>query len=444
MNGKRILINIAVFAVLSVVMAVWAVQNVVRFDFVDRPYTIRAEFVSSPGLHENFEVAYLGVGVGEIKSIRLDDRGGKVVTELAIRRGVRLPAALKAAAGRKSAVGEPYVDLSPLPGADLSEPMRPGGVIPKENTSVPVSYGDLFSKVIDGLDAVDPEATKLLWSELAKGLEGREDSLRQIIDGGDELTSTFAERTELIDGLTEDLSKLTRSLAGHKDALGNTIDDSAAIIGPLADLRAEIKELTERAPGYTSRLAAFVEQTDTMIGCGLDSLGAGTLGPLGTRQNLRDLENALGMADQLVLALDDIIRPTGTGDQKAINLAAIIATKGEAPEDFKTPLPQPAVGDVPVCSNGADPFQAAPVRNTDRKDDGDGGERRTDERAAAPALTPAGTPSTVVARPAAAASEPGGPPAWLIYVPPVLALLVLMQVAVRSVPALAWARRRRR
>jgi len=441
-NGRRILINVTVFAVLSVVMAVWAVQNVVRFDFVDRPYTIRAEFVSSPGLHENFEVAYLGVGVGEIKSIRLDDEGGKVVTELAIRRGVRLPAALKAAAGRKSAVGEPYVDLSPLPGADLSEPMRPGGMIPKENTSVPVSYGDLFSKVIDGLDAVDPEATKLLWSELAKGLEGREDSLRQIIDGGDELTSTFAERTELIDGLTEDLSKLTRSLAGHKDALGNTIDGSAAIVGPLAALRAEIKELTERAPGYTSRLTAFVEQTDTLVGCGLNSLGAGTLGPLGTRRNLRDLESALGMADQLVLALDDIIRPTGTEYQKAINLAAIIATKGEAPKDFKAPLPQPAVRDVPVCSNGADPFRAVPARNPDRKD-GDGEESRTDERAAAPAVTPAGTPSTVVARPAAA-SEPGGPPAWLVYLPPILALLVLVRVAVRSVPALAWARRRRR
>ncbi|MEO3786365.1 MlaD family protein [Actinocorallia sp. B10E7] len=441
MNGRRILINVAVFAVLSIVMAFWAVQNVVRFDFVDRPYTIRAEFVSSPGLHEDFEVAYLGVSVGKIKSIRLDDKGRKVVTELAIDRGVKLPAALKAAAGRKSAVGEPYVDLSPLPGADLSEPMRPGGLIPKENTSVPVSYGDLFSKVIEGLDAVDPEATKLLWSELAKGFEGREDSLRQIIDGGDELTSTFAERTELIDGLTEDLSRLTRSLAGHKDALGNTIDDSAAIVGPLADLRAEIRELTKRAPGYTSRLADFVGRTDTILGCGIDALGAGTLGPLGTRQNLRDLESALGMADQLIVALDDIIKPTGVGDQKAINLAAIIATKSEAPKDFKTPRAQPTARDVPACSNGADPFRALPARNADRRDDG--GEGRTDERVAAPAVSPAGTASPVVARPVSA-EEAGGPPAWLVYLPPVLALLVLAGVAVRSVPALAWARRRRR
>ncbi|GAA0966517.1 MlaD family protein [Actinocorallia libanotica] len=438
MNGGRVLFNVAVFAVLSVVMAVWALQNVVRLEVVDRPYTIRAEFASSPGLHEGFEVAYLGVGVGKIKSIRLDDAGHQVVTELAIDRGVRLPAALKAAAGRKSAVGEPYVDLSPLPGADLSEPMRQGGVIPKEHTSVPVSYGDLFAKVVDGIEAVDPKATRLLWSELAKGLEGREGSLRQIIDGGDELTATFAERTELIDGLTKDLSRLTRSLAGHKDALGNGIDDTAAILGPLADLHAEIKELNRRAPGFTTRLTELVGRTEDSVGCALDALAGGTLSPLGTQRNLRDLERTLGMADELVVALDDLIQPTGVGDQQAINLAAIISTAGEAPEDFRTPMAQPAVPGIPACGNGADPFRKAePV--ADRRRDGG---RAAETPAAAPSAS-AEPVGTVAARPAAA-REAGGPPAWLIYLPPLLALAVLVRVAVRSVPALARARRRRR
>lgn len=435
MNGRRILLNVAVFAALSVVLTVWALQNVVKLEVVDRPYTIRAEFSSSPGLHENFEVAYLGVSVGKIKSIRLDAARHKVVTELAIDRGVRLPAEINAAAGRKSAVGEPYVDLSPRPGADLSRPMGPGGVIPVEHTSVPVSYGDLFTKVIDGLQAVDPKSTRLLWRELAKGLEGREDSLRQIIDGSDELTSTFAERTELIDGLTADLSTLTRSLAGHKDALGTAIDDSAALLGPLSELRAELKELTERAPGYTSRLADFVDRSDAVLGCTLDALG-GTLGTLGTRRNLTDLESALGMAGALTAALDDLIQPTGVGDQQAINLAAVISTKGVAPEDYRSPVAQPSVPDLPACSNGADPFQRTDVQKTGRED---GAKERT-EKAAAPAASPG---ATVVARPAATA-EPDGPPGWLVYLPPVLALLVLVRVAVRSVPALAWPRRRRR
>ncbi|WP_106397828.1 MCE family protein [Actinocorallia populi] len=440
MNGRRILVNVTVFAVLSVVMTVWALQNVVRLEVVDRPYTIRVEFASSPGLHEDFEVAYLGVGVGEIRSIRLDDAGHKVVTELAIDRGVRLPAALRASAGRKSAVGEPYVDLSPMPGADLSEPMRPGGVIPQENTSVPVSYGDLFTKVITGLDAVDPEATRLLWSELAKGLEGREDSLRQIIDGGDALTSTFAERTELIDGLTADLSRLTRSLAGRKDALGDAVDGSAAILGPLADLRAEIRELNRRAPGFSARLADLVERTGDVAGCGLDAFASGTLAPLGTRANLRDLERTLGVAGELVVALDDLIQPTGVGDQQAINLAATISTRGEAPRDHRSPLPQPSVGDIPACANGADPFRAAPAaeRGDERDRAGQAPERRA-ATVAAPASSPA---ATVAARPAAVREEAGGPPAWLVYLPPLLALSVLVRVAVRSVPALVRRRRR--
>ncbi|GAB2834103.1 hypothetical protein GCM10022221_36190 [Actinocorallia aurea] len=430
MNGRRILLNVAVFALLSVVLTGWALSSVVKFDFVERPYVISAEFASSPGLHEDFEVAYLGVRVGKIRSLTLDAGGHMVVAELAIDRGVEIPAALSAAAGRKSAVGEPYVDLAPLPGADLDDRMEPGGRIGKEHTSVPVAYGDLFAQVIDGLKAIDPESTEILFRELAAGWEGREDSLRQIIDGSAALTEAFAGRTELIEGLTGDLSELTRSLAGHSDALGTSIDNSAELLGPLSDLRGELREVLERSPALTTRLADLTTATDPYFGCTVDALGD-ALGTVATPAKMKDVRDTLGMAGQLISALNDIIRPTSSGS--AINLAAVLSTKGEAPLEYREPLAQPEVPEVPTCAGGADPFKAPATSEKS----GEKGQTV----AAAPTPTIPATTSTAVARPVADTSA-GGPPGWLVWLPPVLALAVLTRVAAKSLPALIRRRSR--
>ncbi|NED55982.1 MCE family protein, partial [Micromonospora aurantiaca] len=68
--NRRLTINLAAFGLLAVVMLVWAFNNVIRFDFIDRPYHITVEFESSPGLHPNFEVDYLGLRIGKIDSVK--------------------------------------------------------------------------------------------------------------------------------------------------------------------------------------------------------------------------------------------------------------------------------------------------------------------------------------------------------------------------------------
>jgi phospholipid/cholesterol/gamma-HCH transport system substrate-binding protein len=425
-NGNRILVNVAVFLTLAVVMTIWALKNVVTFDFVTRPYTITAEFSESPGLHPDFEVAYLGIKVGKIKSIRLDAPHHKVVAELAIDRGVRIPAAVEAAAGRKSAVGEPYVDLTPTPGAPIDARMKPGGVITLAHTKVPVAYGDLFGKLINSLKAIDPQSTKTLLHELSLGWEGREDSLRQIIDGGDALTASFADKSAVIDGLTRDLTKLTHTLARHRGELGETLDNSAALLGSLVQVKGEIRELLAKGPDFTARVSRFLTVNQGATDCLLQSVGA-ALPDIGTRQYLSDLDETLSLADVLMRSLDDVIKPSSQGN--VLNLAFVIKTKKRHPLTYQHQLPQPTVGAIPSCVGGYDP--AAQV-----------GVAQVRAPAAAPAAEPARPAVTVAARNIAGEGS-SGPPAWLLYVPPVLALLVLLRVVVRAIPAVPWRRRRK-
>src|SRR5690606_27337320 len=116
--------------------------NVLKLDQIERPYTIVAEFDSSPGLQPNVEATYLGVSVGSVDSVKL--RRGHVEVAIHINRGVEIPEGVSAAVRRQAAVGEPYVALDP-PAGDTGKMIDPGSRyrIPLERTSTPLSYGQL-------------------------------------------------------------------------------------------------------------------------------------------------------------------------------------------------------------------------------------------------------------------------------------------------------------
>jgi phospholipid/cholesterol/gamma-HCH transport system substrate-binding protein len=409
---QRVLINLVTFAVLGAVMVVWALTSIIRFDFIDRPYNVTVEFESSPGLHPNFEVDYLGVRIGKIDSVRLEKN--KVLVKLDIERGVKIPKGVSAAAARKSAVGEPVVELSPPKGRTDGPAMEAGAVIPVSQTSVPPKYGDLFGAVIDSLKAIDPDDARVLTHELAEGWAGREDSLRQIVNGGDQLTATFAENTELLDGLTKDLGKITSVLNQNRNHLG----------------AGELRRLRDDGPGLLADVNGLLEKTGPDFECTVGTLG--NWGITGYNPDiLMDLRKTLARAPELKVVLDNVI---GLDQGKPVlNVVFLITLKRLATLEYKYPLAQPVANKVPNCPDGRSPGRA----------------EQKPYRAKNPGETiPTHDPSIqgdTRARNAAGTSpdSSGGPPMWLVYVPPVLALLVLVRVMARSAPVMSRLRRRK-
>ncbi|MFD0688297.1 MCE family protein [Actinomadura fibrosa] len=427
---RRLTINLAVFAALAVIMVVWAFNNVVHFDFIDRPYHITVEFESSPGLHPNFEVDYLGVRVGKIDSVKLEK--DKVVVRLDMERDVKIPEGVTAAAARKSAVGEPVVELTPGPRGAAAPPMKAGARIPVSQTKVPPKYGDLFGAVIKTLDAINPDDAKVLTHELAEGWSGREGSLRQIINGSDQLTATFADNTELLDGLTKDLGRITSVLNANRGDLGAGIDNLAALTAALSQVRGEIAELRDNGPGLLATVNDLLAKTGPDFECTVDALGNWGL----KKHNpdlLADLRKTLANAPQLRTVLDNVI---GEDQGKPVlNVVFMVTLKKLATVEYKYPLAQPGVNKIPTCTGGRSPVTAAqkPYR---AKNPGE----------TIPTHDPSLDQQTVKARNAANSGKDtsGGPPMWLIYIPPVLALMVLIRVMMGSVPVVSRLPRLRR
>src|SRR5258705_532413 len=67
--SRRTMANLVFFVVVFFVMCVWAVQNIVTIDQIDKPYTVTGTFNAASGILPNAEVAFLGVHYGRITSV---------------------------------------------------------------------------------------------------------------------------------------------------------------------------------------------------------------------------------------------------------------------------------------------------------------------------------------------------------------------------------------
>ncbi|WP_433152970.1 MCE family protein [Actinomadura nitritigenes] len=420
---RRIRVNLAVFALLGVVLTVWAVRNVLGFDPFSRPYRLSAQFSDSRGLQPGFDVTYLGVAIGKIQSVRLD--GGKVVVRLAIDKGRRVPQGVTATAALKSAIGEPYVDLEPAGGRAGAPPMRPGDVIPLSRTSVSESYGDLFASVTKAVNGLDPRNLRIVTRELARGLDGRGDTLRVSIDGASQLARTFAGNTATLDSLITNLGSLTGVLAGKRTDLAAGISATADLTSSLADVNDSLVQIRDTTPDLLTRTAKLLRESRPAAQCMLGAL-SGALPTLLTPANVSALSRGLQWSPQLASAMRGVI--TFVNGQPNLNIKFILTlTPEKSAVEYRNLTPLPSIPRIPTCPGIDLPAQQSPPLKK-AETTGKSGSK-------------AGTAATATAVPAGNAADTApdhhGPPAWLVYLPPLVAGLVLLRVLM-SMLGLAW------
>lgn len=343
--SRRIVVNIAFFALIGVALAVWAVTNVVSFDFIDRPFTVTAQFDTSPGLSPRFEVTYLGQRIGAIRKVVLDD---KVVTAtLKIDRDEEVPRAVTAAVRRKSAVGEPYVDLQPMANTDpdVGPRLSDGDRIPIDRTSTPLAYSELFRAVDQLVDAIEPNDLRTLVHELAVGLDGRADSLRQLFAGADQITGDLAANAELLDRTIADLTELTHTLATHRGSLAASFDNVAALAETLRRSESDVVALLEKAPTLGSSLARITAQSKHDLGCTLDALGI--VGTKLDRATTSALAHVIAKSPRFLFVLTGLLTDYGLKGRLAVNVGPT------GPLVYPKPLAPPVVPRLKECAAAA-------------------------------------------------------------------------------------------
>lgn len=344
MLGRRVMLNVVFFALTFVVMMGWALRNVVSIDAIDRPYPLSAEFSNAFGVLDNAEVTYRGVAYGRVKGVTRTDTGVRVAME--IDRGRHVPEGAGALISRKSAIGEPYVDLLPPEGYSGGGPyLRRGAAIPLSRTQVPLEFSELLRSAGTLIASIPPDALGTVVRELALGLDGRSQSLRDLATSSDQLASTFAARTAALDRLLTNNTRLTATLTAERGSLGRSLTDLSTLAAALRSSSGSTTLLLDRGSQLLDHASALVAANKANLDCDLKVL-----------ERLIDLSSTdrrlAGLAATLDLGPRAFSSPWDTRDVEADGVWVRVGTVNNStnpPQQFVPPKTLPAVRAVPTC-----------------------------------------------------------------------------------------------
>ena len=344
--NRRILVNLSVFAALFGVLGLWAIDNVLQVDLADPPYEITADFEDSPGLQPGYDVGYLGTPIGRIRAVDLAD--GRVEVTMAIDAGRRIPEGSSMAVRRKSAVGEPYVDVIPPDGATTEDPaMAAGDHVPIERTVTPLSYSELFSALDDLVSTVPEDDLATLLDQMARGLDGRSGSLRDLITGSDDALDTFAANAELLESSTASLSRLARVFAEHRTSLRRGLENTEAVTGTLAGARADLERVLDDGSSLATRTADLLDESGGDLSCTLGGLSATAAG-----LDRAEVRAALGDLLASAPAAAEVFRDVVAWEDDGPYIRAIPPLNlgsGDPVPVYESPRVLPEVAAVPGC-----------------------------------------------------------------------------------------------
>jgi phospholipid/cholesterol/gamma-HCH transport system substrate-binding protein len=344
---SRIVVNLAFFALLGAALAVWAVRSIITIDALERPFPVTADFASSPGLHQDLEVTHLGVRVGSVGAVRLER--GHVSVRLDLDRGVRVPADAHARVLRKSAIGEPYIELTTPSGHTGSAVLGRGDHIPLGRTSGTTDYKQLFTGLSATLRAIDPRDTRTLVHEAATGLQGRGTDINDMFGDVHRLTATLAANAGTLDALSTQLTQLTGTLAGHRQDLASGINDLATFTAAMRQTRGDLDTVLAQGPGRLGDLNKLLQKARPGLDC-LLSASATPTAPVFSPQNNAQINRVLHMIPTLEALAADTIAPDGKGGSGLQSTFVIsVAGPAKAAEEYAKPVPQPAAPSLTLC-----------------------------------------------------------------------------------------------
>jgi len=354
--NRRALINLVFFVGVFLLMIFWAVNNIITIDRLERPYEITGDFAQASGVRGEAEVTYLGVHYGRVAKVVRTDDGVRITMK--IDRGKDIPTGSIARIFRKSAIGEPYIDFVPPESYRRgdTERIEPGENVPLARTTVPLEFSELLRSASALVGSIDPADIGSLVHELAVGLDGRGESLRTITTSIDELTASFAARTEQLDRLAENNTRLTSVLADHRLSLGRSLENLRQVADALRRADGDTSVLLRLGPGFLGTTADLVADQKRNLDCLLTDLApvlrtANSPGPLDDlAQTLEKGPLAFGYA---AAAVDQ----EADGPWVRINL--LVPLDGENADAYVPPKSLPTVPSVPACASVLTPAVVA-------------------------------------------------------------------------------------
>ena len=114
--------------------------------FGDNSYPLFARFSSVQGLRQGSAVQMLGIDIGRVEKLTMDQKNQLAVVEFRVKKGIEIYDDAIASIKTEGLIGDRYVSIDPGGGSD--EILKPGGFIIE--TESPTDIQELISKYAFG------------------------------------------------------------------------------------------------------------------------------------------------------------------------------------------------------------------------------------------------------------------------------------------------------
>jgi len=241
-NLRGVAVRLAIFLMVCVlgVFGLYAVFGQLRFG--EKTHTYRAEFTNVTGLETNDFVRIAGVEVGQVKKVAIQPDTTALV-EFTADDSVVLTEGNRAVIRYDDLIGGRYLALEE--GVGETKKLNPGDTIPLARTSPALDLDALIGGFRPLFRALDPDQVNALSGQLITALQGQGGTINSFLSQTAALTSTLADRDQLIGQVIVNLNTVLGSLGDQSDQFAKAVDS-------LADL---VKGLESRKEDITNGLA---------------------------------------------------------------------------------------------------------------------------------------------------------------------------------------------
>ncbi|HTI77534.1 MAG TPA: virulence factor Mce family protein [Mycobacterium sp.] len=255
-NLRATVVRLAVFLAVCLlgVFGLYAVFGQLRFG--EKTHTYRAAFTNVTGLETNDFVRIAGVEVGQVKKVAIQPDTTALV-EFTADDSVVLTEGSRAVIRYDDLIGGRYLALEE--GAGGIKKLNPGDTIPLARTSPALDLDALIGGFRPLFRALDPDQVNALSGQLIAALQGQGGTINSFLSQTAALTSTLADRDQLIGQVIVNLNTVLGSLGDQSDQFAKAVDSLSDLVQTLASHKQDISNglaYTNAAAGSITGLLA--------------------------------------------------------------------------------------------------------------------------------------------------------------------------------------------
>lgn len=267
------LVKLLVFVVVTSLATTVLVVTIGNLGFgSSREYS--AEFTDATGVTKGDDIRVAGVRVGTVSEVEIIDRSRALVT-FSVDDDTSVNGGTNAAIRYRNLVGQRYISLTQEVGD--TQRLPDGATIPIARTRAALDLTVLFNGFKPLFQALSPEDVNQLSYELIQVFQGEGGTLEGLLAHTASVTSTLADRDEVIGDLIDNLSlvldhvadrdrQLTRLIQSFRTLVGGLKKDRFAILGSLEEVSALSVETASLIDGIREPLVKDIKELRTVAG----------------------------------------------------------------------------------------------------------------------------------------------------------------------------------